>query len=143
MNFTKLLRTPILKKICERLLLFSGWRIFCKSNHIELLLLTSLVYINVSVSSSFFFFYLRFLCKYLFGFETKLANGKLHEELWPVLKDNLKERDWISRLLRQVWSCGICRLKFCTYWAILTITKADYNIRNSNSDLCLHSFREV
>ena len=66
MNFAKLLRIPILKNICERLLLVAGWRATQKLNLRDLLLLPYLVYINISVGSSFFFFYLRFLYTYLF-----------------------------------------------------------------------------
>ena len=68
MNFTKLLRTPILKNICERLLLVAGCRTTYKLNRRDLLLLPCLVYINASVASSFYFFYLQFLCQYLFWF---------------------------------------------------------------------------
>ena len=68
MNFAKLLRTPILKNICERLLLVAGWRTMQKLNRRDLLFLPCLVYINISVGSSFFFFYLRFLYAYLFWF---------------------------------------------------------------------------
>ena len=63
MNFAKL-RTPILKTICERLLA-AGWRTTQKLNRRDLLLLRCLVYINISVASSFPFFYLRFLYTYL------------------------------------------------------------------------------
>ena len=56
MNFTKLLRRPILKNICKRLLLFGGWRTTYKLNRGDLLLLSCLVYINISVASFFFFF---------------------------------------------------------------------------------------
>ena len=80
----------------------------------------------------------------MFGFDkTKVTNGKLYGELRLVLKYNFKEREWIFRLHRQIWSCGICRLKFSTYWVKLTTAKTGYNIRKSKSELHLHSFREV
>ena len=41
------------------------------------------------------------------------------------------------------YSCGICRLKFSTYWVMLTMKKTGNNIRNSKPDLRLHNFREV
>ena len=139
MNFTKLLRTPISKNICERLLLVADSRTRYQLNRRYLLLLPCYVYINISVASYFFFFYSRFFfVNICFGSETKLANGKLHEELRPVLKCN-----WIFSLPRQLWSCGICRLKFCTYRVILTMTKTGYNIRNSKSHLPLHNIKEV
>ena len=68
LNFAKLLRTSSLKNICERLLLAPGWRTTQKLNRRDLLHLPCLVYINISVGSSFFFFYLRFLYAYLFWF---------------------------------------------------------------------------
>ena len=46
-----------------------------------------------------------------FGFETKLANGKLYGELRPFIWYNLKEQDWIFKLPRKIWSCGIRRFK--------------------------------
>ena len=126
----------------------SGCRI---DNHVEielqrrdLLSLTSLVHINISVARIFPFNYLGFFIDICFRFEeTNLTKGKVYRELLPVLKYNFKERDWIFRLRRQIWSCGICRLKFSTYWVILTMTKTGYNIRNSKYDLHLHNFREV
>ena len=66
MNFAKLLRTPILKNVCDRLLLFAGQKTTYKLNRRDLLLLPCLVHFNISVASSFLFFYLWFLCKYLF-----------------------------------------------------------------------------
>ena len=81
MNFTKLLRTPILKNICERLLLVAGCRTTYKLNRRDLLLLPCLVYINASVASSFTSFIYNFFVNICFGFEIKLANGKLHEGL--------------------------------------------------------------
>ena len=151
-NFAKFLRTLILKNSCKRLLLVAGW---------YLLLLTYLVYINISVACkfwrysyhlrrsrvrnfiisvaiSFCFFCLRFFIYICSGFDgVKFTKGKGFGKLWPVLKNNFKGRDWISRLHRQVWSSGIFRLKFCT------MKKTGYNIRNSKSDLRLHNFREV
>ena len=62
MNIEKLLRTPILKNICERLLLVTCWKSTKKLNRGDLLLLPCLVYMNISYASSFSFFYLRFLC---------------------------------------------------------------------------------
>ena len=47
------------------------------------------------------------------------------------------------KLRRQIWSCGLCRLKFYTYWVKLTMAKTGCNIQNSKSDLRLHNFREV
>ena len=105
---------------------------------------TCLVYINTSVASFFPSFIYDSFMHICFGFDqTKLTNGKLYRALWPVLKYYIKERDWIFRLRRQIWSCGICRLKFSTYWVILTMTKTGYNIWKSKSDLRLHNFREV
>ena len=110
----------------------------------DLLLLTCLIYINISEDSSFSFFFYIFLIHICFGFnETKLTKGKLYGELRPVVKWNFKERDWIFRLRRQIWPCEICRLKFSTYCVILTMTKTSYNIRNNKSDLRLRNFREV
>ena len=60
-------------------------------------------------------------------------NTYFEEHLWTNL----------NRLRRQIWSCGIWRLKFSTYWVILTMTKIGYNIRNSKFDLRLRNFRDV
>ena len=76
----------------------SGFRL---ENHVELnrrdlLLLSCLVYSNISEASSkvlFPSFIYDFFIHICFGFETKLANGKLSVELRPVLKYNLKEQD--------------------------------------------------
>ena len=67
-NFAKVLRTPILKNICERLPMVAGWRTTKKLSRGDLLLLTCLVYINISVASFFFFIYLRLFYRYLFWF---------------------------------------------------------------------------
>ena len=123
LNFAKFLRTPTLKNICERLLLVAGWWTTSKLSRRHSLLLTCLVYINISAASFFPSFIYGILIDICFGFEeTKLTKGKLCRELRPVLKYNFKKRDWIFRLRRQIWSCGICRLKFPTYWVILTMT---------------------
>ena len=96
------------------------------------LLLACLVYINISVGSSFLSFTYDFFIHICFGFEkTKLTKGKIYGELWPLLKYNFKEGKWIFRLRRRIWLCGICRLKFSAYWVILTTTKTGYNIRKS------------
>ena len=51
------------------------------------MLLTCIVYSNISVASFFSFIYLRFFIDIYFGFEeTKLTKGKLYVELRPVLK---------------------------------------------------------
>ena len=71
--------------------------------YLVLFTLTSLVLFR-----SFIYYFFIHIC---FGFETKLANGKLHGELRPSLWYNLKEWDWIFRLPRQIWWCGICILK--------------------------------
>ena len=140
-NFSKILAASILKNICERLLLVAGWRTTQKLSRIDLPLLTCLVYINISIATSFPSFIYDFVIHFCLGFvKTKLTKVKLHKELQPVLKYNFKERD---RQRRQIWSCEICRLKFSTYWVILKLTKTGYNIRNSKSDLRLHNFREV
>ena len=94
-NFVKRLRTSVLKNICEWLVLVAGWATMKKLSSTDLWLLTCLVYINISVASSFSFF------------SSKLTKGKLYRELRLVLKYNFKERDWIVRLRRQIWSCGI------------------------------------
>ena len=62
LDFAKFLRTSILKNISERLLLVPRWRTAQKLNRRDLLLLTCLVYVNVSVAS-FSFIYLRFILK--------------------------------------------------------------------------------
>ena len=69
-------------------------------NRRDLLLLPCLVYTNISVGSSFFFFYVRFLMHICFGFMHiyNLQTEKLYGELRPFLKYNLKERDCIFRL---------------------------------------------
>ena len=67
-NFTKFIRTSILKNICERLLLVAGWRTTQKLSSRNLLLLTCPVYINISVASFFPFIYLRFFYRYLSWF---------------------------------------------------------------------------
>ena len=54
--------------ICERLLLAAGCRTTQKLSRRDLLFLPFLVCINISVGSSFFFFYLRFFYAYLFWF---------------------------------------------------------------------------
>ena len=146
-NFAKFLRATILKNICERLLLVAGWRTTHKLSPRDLPLLTCLVYINISVASSFpsfiYDFFMHFCFIHFCFNKTKLTKGKLCRELRPVLKYNFKERDWIFRQRRQIWSCGICRLRFLTYWVILKMTKTGYNILNSKSNLRLHNFREV
>ena len=53
MNFAEFLRTPNLKKFCVRLLLVAGWGTTKKLSRRDLLILTRLVYINISVASSF------------------------------------------------------------------------------------------
>ena len=75
----KFLGTPILKNICERLLLVVGWRITYKLSRRNLLLLTCLVYINIYVTSSFSSFICGFLIHMCFGFdETELSyKGKI------------------------------------------------------------------
>ena len=55
----QLLRTPISKNICERLLLVAGSRTRYQLNRRDLLLLPCYVYINISAASYFFFFYSR------------------------------------------------------------------------------------
>ena len=80
-NFVKRLRTPILKNFCERLVLVSGRTTTQKLSSRDLLLLTCLVYINISIASSFSFF------------SSKLTKGKLYGELRLFLKYNFKERD--------------------------------------------------
>ena len=92
MNIAKILRTPILKNICERLLLVAAWRTTQKLSRRDLLILTCFTYINISVASFFSIFYLRFFIHICFGFdETKLSNGKLHGEPRPVLQYYIKE----------------------------------------------------
>ena len=78
-NFMKCLGTPILKNICERLLLVVGWRITYKLSRRNLLLLTCLVYITIYVTSSFSSFIYGFLIHMCFGFdETELSyKGKI------------------------------------------------------------------
>ena len=66
-NFAKLLRTPILKNISERLFLAAGWRTTYKLNRRDLILLLCLVYINISVGS-FLFFHYDFFMHICFGF---------------------------------------------------------------------------
>ena len=95
MNFAKFSRTSILKNICERLLLAPGWRATQKLNRRDLPLLPCLVYINISVGSSFFFFYVRFLYAYLFWFlKLNLQTEKLYGQFRSFLKYNLKEQEF-------------------------------------------------
>ena len=101
MNFAKLLRTPILKNICEPLLLVIDWRTTQKLNHRDSLLLTCLAYINISVGSSFFIFYLRFLQASLYWF-LKL-NLQMENYMENFLKYSLKKRDCIFRHPNQIW----------------------------------------
>ena len=124
MNFAKLLRTPILKNICERLLLVAGWRTTKKLRRRDLLLLTCLVYINISLASFFPFFICNFFIHVCFGFdETKLTNRRLYGELWSVLNYYIKERQW-------QWQA-----------TTITMTKTGYNNRDSKSDLRLNNFK--
>ena len=67
-NLAKFLKTPILKSICERLLLVVEWRTKQKLSHRDLVLLTCIVYSNISVASFFSFIYLRFFIDIYFGF---------------------------------------------------------------------------
>ena len=133
MNFAKLLRTRF-------------WRISvnycfwlqagepCRSLTAEIcyfyLVLFTLTSLYAVLFSSFIYYFFMHIC-----FETKYANAKLYGELRPFLIYNLKERDWIFRLLQQIWSCEIFRLKFSTYWVILTMKKTGYNNRNRKSEL--------
>ena len=90
-NFAIFLGAPILKTICERLLLVAGWRTAKKLSRRDLPLLTCLVYINISVASFFHSFFYDFFMHICFGFdETKLTKGKLYGELRAVLKYNFK-----------------------------------------------------
>ena len=91
-NFPKPLRTPILKNVCERLLLDAGWRTMQKLSRRDLLLLTCLVQINTSVSFFQSFIYDFFMRIYFDFDETKLTNVKLYGELRPV-KYYIKELD--------------------------------------------------
>ena len=68
LNFTKLLRTHILKNIWERPASSCRLEKMYKLNDRDLLLLPCLVQINISLASCLFFFYLRFRYTYLFWF---------------------------------------------------------------------------
>ena len=136
MNFAKL-RTPILKTICERLLA-AGWRTTQKLNRRDLLLLRCLVYINISVASSFPFFYLRFLYTYLkLNLQTKnyVENFGRFQNLTSKNKTKFSgcpDEYGHGHVEYGIWSCGICRLRFFTYWVILTMTQTGYNMRTAN-----------
>ena len=78
--------------IFGRVALVAGRKL--KLSRRDLLLLTCVVHINISVASSFSFFYQRFFMYIRFGFERekgKLSKGKLYGELRPILKYNSKE----------------------------------------------------
>ena len=108
---------------------------FTLENHVEIesqifTALTCLVYINIPVDSSVFFFFhdflyifVLFLMKINFERENYMENFGLFQNIV-----------WILRLRQQIWSYGICRLKLSTYCVVLTTSKTDYNIRISKSD---------
>ena len=52
-EFCKIFKSTILKNICERVILVVGRRITLKLSTRDLLLLTCLVYINISEASTF------------------------------------------------------------------------------------------
>ena len=82
-----------MKSKCEQLILVAGWRTTNELKGRDLLLLTCLVHINISVTSSFSFFYLQYFDVYVsFGFD----------ETKPVLKYNFKERDLILYILGHI-----------------------------------------
>ena len=93
MNFEKLLRAPILKNICERLVLIAAEEPR-RNRTAEIcyfyLVLFTLTSLKLVLFPSFIYDLFIHIC---FGFETKLVNRKLSEELRPVLKYKLKERD--------------------------------------------------
>ena len=103
LNFAKVLKAPISKNICEGLRLVAGWRTTQKLSQsiftiyailTYLPLLTCLVYVNLSVASSFPSFMYNFCIRICFYVdETKLTNGKLSADLRSVLKYNFKKRD--------------------------------------------------
>ena len=72
----------------------AGWRTVKKLRIRDLLLLTCLVHMEISVAISLSLFYLRFFIHISFVFDkTKHANGKLYGELQQILQYNFKERD--------------------------------------------------
>ena len=74
----KISRTSILKNICKWLLLVAGWRTTQKLCHKDLLLLSCLAFINISVTGSLSFINLRFLYRFLFWFWRSLIyKGKI------------------------------------------------------------------
>ena len=77
MNFAKLLRTTILKNICERLLLAAGLRTTQKMNRRDCFFYLVLFILTFLQLVLFPFFIDDFLIHICFCFETKLANGKL------------------------------------------------------------------
>ena len=80
MNFSKFLRTSISKNICEGLLLVAGWWTA------EIYYFYLVLFTLTSLWLGFFSFIYDFFIHICFGFETKLANGKLYGELRPILK---------------------------------------------------------
>ena len=69
------------------------WKATQKLSRRDLLLVTCLAYIKISVASSFSFFIYNLFIPICFGFdETKLTKGKLYREIPPVPKYNFKER---------------------------------------------------
>ena len=83
----------------------AGWRTTWKWRRLDLLLLTCLIYIKISLVSSFSFFYLRFFIHNCFGFdETKVTKGKF-EELWPVLRTRLNFQTAPTKML--IWNLQI------------------------------------
>ena len=105
MNFAKLLRTAILKNICEQLFWLQAgesrrnWTAKTYYFYLILLTLTSLKLIFFPTFIYDFFIHIWFV------FETKLANGKLYGKLRSVLKHNLKEQDWTVNMV--MWKLQI------------------------------------
>ena len=91
-NCTNFFRSPILEK---SLLLVAVWRTTQKLRWRDLLLLTCLVCINVSVASSFYFFYVLFLIHICFGFDkTNPTKGKSYgKHLWMSLARRVLQQD--------------------------------------------------
>ena len=142
MNFAKL-RTPILKTICERLLA-AGWRTTQKLNRRDLLLLRCLVYINISVASSFPFFYLRFLYTYLkLNLQTKnyVENFGRFQNLTSKNKTKFSGcPDEYGPTNMVMWNLQI---KILYILGHTDNDKGRLQHANSKSRLLLHNFREV
>ena len=98
----------------------------------------------ISVAGSFSFIYLRFFLSIFVLVLRKLTyKGKIIWRTSAGSKYNFKERNWMFRLRRKMWSSEFCRLKFSTYCVILTVTKTGCKISNSKPDLRLSNFRRV